>query len=36
MQLVLATSQFEAWFGATPDEAQEMMLWKDKSTLTSI
>jgi putative SOS response-associated peptidase YedK len=33
--LVLATAQFDAWLGATPDEAQTMMHWHEMPELVT-
>ena len=34
--LVLATAQFDAWLGATPDEAQAMMHWHEMPELVTM
>jgi hypothetical protein len=33
--LVLTTAQFDAWLGATPDEAQAMMDWHEMPELVT-
>jgi hypothetical protein len=32
----LATAQFDAWLGATPDEAQAMMDWHEMPELVTM